>query len=215
MKNKKIVAKIPSIANKRKNEFKEAMRLSLANLVLIGGPITIAMVVKNAKYENGKSVGETTIYTKVKNKYIHQDIRDEIALAIVEQEACVKRIEKKQSVSAQLKASNAEKKKLKKKVKHLAAAIVDQEMKHLNIAQNESKLLNSVIKLEENLLGYAILINELTGSKLKKIKNHQCALENKYSNNKKMLESIESDVEGFLNTYNKYKIVTLNNGKLT
>ena len=56
------------------------MRSSLSELIGTDKKITLETVVKNASYEDGTPVGESTIYTKDKNgEYLHQDIRNEIS----------------------------------------------------------------------------------------------------------------------------------------
>ena len=64
-----------------KDKFQKAIRESFEQLQNIGGKkITKAEIIKNAKFEDGSSVGQTTLYAKnsVTKAYIHAELLQEL-----------------------------------------------------------------------------------------------------------------------------------------
>lgn len=64
-----------------KDKFQRAIRESFEQLQNIGGKkITKAEIINNAKFEDGSSVGQTTLYAKnsVTKAYIHAELLQEL-----------------------------------------------------------------------------------------------------------------------------------------
>ena len=128
-----------------KNKFQKAIRESFEQLQNIGGKkITKAEIINNARFEDGSSVGQTTLYAKnsVTKAYIHAELLQEL--------------DKKIADIASNKPQNEKKKSSKQIIEEKTKRIIELELKNSRLlaqfAELEDSFENTVHQNDENCI---------------------------------------------------------------
>lgn len=158
----------PKIALESKENFKIAVRSSLAKMIANDEKITIDAIIKRSSYENGTPVGETTIYAKNRQgEYVHADLRAEIERA----KNGIKRRSERETVSAK---SGSDLKNQIKSLnylnKSLADQIVEQQFKIKELQQETDSTGTWKTHAIEQLYIAAGIVNRLTCNSIKDFK---------------------------------------------
>ncbi len=203
-----MVDKQPSIAIRKKELYKKAVLVALDEVISTGNKITIGAVVDRAKYDNGDSVGETTIYAKDSARnYIHQDIRTAIANARSKQNEATRNGKKKKTLNPQ--AALDENKTLKKKVQGLTNQLIKYQF---YIKEIEAKIEggnNERNELEEELYIVTSVTNELTQGVIRDFRKFTEDFTEKYASEPDKIEQVSQSVLRYLSHIRSSKLLHL------
>lgn len=173
----------------KKQLFYTALLESLDNLINAGvtGEISQTQVIANAKFPDGKPVGETTLYGKDKNKnYIHFEFMKKLddLLREANKKGTQKREKKTVSTTQKLKDKRAEYNELEEEYKSVLKQFVEvmESKRNVNSGSNE----NRVKTLEANLYVVASLLNSRIDGQIKEIADIVENYETKYSGQERL-----------------------------
>ena len=183
-----------------KDRFQTAIRESFERLHASGEKkITKTKIIENAKFEDGSSVGKTTLYAKnITKEYIHAALLEELDTKIANISTNNLKNRKKTSIetNAELKLRIKE---LQKKNSQLLAQIVEMENSFENTAHRYDE--NQIQDLKINLYIVTSLLNLPTGSGYKEFNNIIKDFEAKYHGSrvlkvaKEQIQKMKNDIE--------------------
>jgi len=184
-----------------KDKFERAIRESFEQLQNIGGKkITKAEIINNAKFEDGSSVGQTTLYAKnsVTKAYIHAELLQELDKKIAEIASNKPQNEKKKSSKQIIEEKTKQITELELKNSRLLAQFTNLENSLENtVRQNDE---NYIQNLETNLYIVTTLLNQKIGG-YKKLNNIINKFETKYNEStrlkeaKEQIQTMKNDIE--------------------
>lgn len=184
-----------------KDKFQRAIRESFEQLQNIGGKkITKAEIINNAKFEDGSSVGQTTLYAKnsVTKAYIHAELLQELDKKIEDMAVDKPENEKKKSSKQIIEEKTKQITELELKNSRLLAQFTELEDSLENtVHQNDE---NYIQNLETNLYIVTTLLNQKIGG-YKKLNNIIKNFEVKYHGTevlksaKEQIQKMKNDIE--------------------
>lgn len=184
-----------------KDKFQRAIRESFEQLQNIGGKkITKAEIINNAKFEDGSSVGQTTLYAKnsVTKAYIHAELLQELDKKIEDMALDKPENEKKKSSKQIIEEKTKQITELQLKNSRLLAQFTELENSLENtVHQNDE---NYIQNLETNLYIVTTLLNQKIGG-YKKLNNIIKKIEVKYHGSKRLkeakdqIQTMKNDIE--------------------
>lgn len=172
-----------------KEKFQRAIRGSLELLQNSGKTkITKSEIIDNAKFDDGSSVGKSTLYAKnpVTKEYIHADLLKELDEKLISKSPKIIKTHIKRSKKQIVEEKNKEIKDLKQKNSRLLAQFVSLENSfektvHLNAE-------NNIQSLETNLYIVTVLLDQKLGG-YKKLNNIIKNFEVKYHESSRLKEA--------------------------
>lgn len=172
-----------------KEKFQRAIRESLELLQNSGKTkITKTEIIDNAKFDDGTSVGKSTLYAKnpVTKEYIHADLLKELDEKLISKSPKIIKTHIKRSKKQIIEEKNKEIKDLKQKNSQLLAQFVSLENSfektvHLNAE-------NNIQSLETNLYIVSVLLDQKLGG-YKKLNNIIKNFEVKYHESSRLKEA--------------------------
>lgn len=172
-----------------KEKFQKAIRESLELLQNSGKTkITKSKIIDNAKFDDGTSVGKSTLYAKnpVTKEYIHADLLKELDEKLISKSPKIIKTHTKRSKNQIIEEKNKEIKELKQKNSRLLAQFVSLENSfektvHLNAE-------NNIQSLETNLYIVTVLLDQKLGG-YKKLNNIIKNFEVKYHESSRLKEA--------------------------
>ena len=193
-----------------KDKFQKAIRQSLEQLQNSGEKITKTKIINNAKFEDGSSVGKTTLYAKnsVTKVYIHAEL--------------LKELDEKITAITIDKSKGDQKKSSKEIIEEKSKIIKELELKNSRLlaqfAQLEDSLENTVHQnyenciqnLELNLYIVTSLLNLKIGG-YKKLNNIIKNFEVKYHGREKLKEA-KDQIQTMKNDIEYSKIISITEG---
>lgn len=174
-----------------KDKFQKAIRESFEQLQNIGGKkITKAEIIKNAKFEDGSSVGQTTLYAKnsVTKAYIHAELLQELDKKIENMALDKPQNEKKKSSKQIIEEKTKQIKELELKNSRLLAQFTELEDSLENTVHRNDE--NCIQNLETNLYIVTTLLNQKIGG-YKQLNNIIKKFEVKYHGSERLKEAKE------------------------
>ena len=191
-----------------KDKFQKAIRESFEQLQNIGGKkITKAEIIKNAKFEDGSSVGQTTLYAKnsVTKAYIHAELLQELDKKIENMALDKPQNEKKKSSKQIIEEKTKQITELKLKNSRLLAQFTELEDSLENtVHQNDE---NCIKNLETNLYIVTSLLNQKIGGN-KKLNHIIKNFEIKYSGGERLKEA-KDQIQTMKNDIEYSKIISV------
>ncbi|MFZ7791454.1 hypothetical protein [Acinetobacter lwoffii] len=184
-----------------KDKFERAIRESFEQLQNIGGKkITKAEIINNAKFEDGSSVGQTTLYAKnsVTKAYIHAELLQELDKKIAEIASNKPQNEKKKSSKQIIEEKTKQITELELKNSRLLAQFTNLENSLENTFRQNDE--NYIQNLETNLYIVTTLLNQKIGG-YKKLNNIINKFETKYNEStrlkeaKEQIQTMKNDIE--------------------
>ncbi|AZC01645.1 MULTISPECIES: hypothetical protein [Acinetobacter calcoaceticus/baumannii complex] len=193
-----------------KDKFQKAIRQSLEQLQNSGEKITKTKIINNAKFEDGSSVGKTTLYAKnsVTKLYIHAEL--------------LKELDEKITAITIDKSKGDQKKSSKEIIEEKSKIIKELELKNSRLlaqfAQLEDSLENTVHQnnenciqnLELNLYIVTSLLNLKIGG-YKKLNNIIKNFEVKYHGSERLKEA-KDQIQTMKNDIEYSKIISITEG---
>ncbi len=194
----------------RTERFQNAIRNSLEELLQSGERITKAKVVRNARFENGKKVGQTTIYSKheTTGDFVHAKLLREINKTVESQRK--KKTGKTRAESlVGLKKDLAN---LKVERDVLIDQLAEQEARLQN-SENDSEGAKGIASTQETEL-YVLskIIAEITHGAVGEIKDITKRYEVKYANDQR-LEKAADEITRYLDDINNSRLIGLEGAK--
>lgn len=191
-----------------KNKFQKAIRESFEQLQNIGGKkITKAEIINNAKFEDGSSVGQTTLYAKnsVTKAYIHAELLQELDKKIADIASDKPQNEKKKSSKQIIEEKTKRIIELELKNSRLLAQFAELEDSFENtVHQNDE---NCIQNLETNLYIVTTLLNEKIRG-YKQLNNIIKNFEVKYHGSKRLKEA-KDQIQTMKNDIECSKIISI------
>lgn len=181
----------------KKQVFYDALRSSLKDLSDKNvGKITQSMVIANAKFKDGKSVGETTIFGKSRNgEFIHKAFMKELdELIEIANKPLKKRGAVGETASAKAERLNQEKKALQEEYDSVLKQFIELQAQQKNAALNSDS--NRVKSLETDLYIFSSLLRNKIGNSIKKVITEIENYEMKYSGTE-TLEHAQKMIDDF------------------
>lgn len=186
----------------KKQAFYDALRESLLNLMRAGvHDIKVAAVINNAKYLNGKKVGETTLYGKGKQgEFIHYDFIRELDGLIEDAnrrrpKAVIKKEKASISATENVARLRREKAELQAEYDSVLAQLTDLIASSLN-SNAKSVPSNALLKsLEMERYILSCLLDKSTSGTIKELSDNIKAYETKYAGDSR-LEHANKRVSG-------------------
>ncbi|MGK7095858.1 hypothetical protein ACSOTD_12005 [Acinetobacter baumannii] len=191
-----------------KDKFERAIRESFEQLQNIGGKkITKAEIINNAKFEDGSSVGQTTLYAKnsVTKAYIHAELLQELDKKIADIASNKPQNEKKKSSKQIIEEKTKQITELKLKNSRLLAQFTELEDSLENtVHQNDE---NCIKNLETNLYIVTSLLNQKIGGN-KKLNHIIKNFEVKYFGSERLKEA-KDQIQTMKNDIECSKIISI------
>lgn len=191
-----------------KDKFQKAIRESFEHLKNIGiKKITKAEIIKNAKFEDGSSVGQTTLYAKnsVTKTYIHAELLQELDKKIADLSLEKLKSEQKKSTKQILEEKRKQIKELEIKNGRLLAQFIALENSLENtVHQNDE---NCIQNLETNLYIVTSVLNQKIGG-YKQLNNIIKNFEVKYHGSKRLKEA-KDQIQTMKNDIECSKIISI------
>lgn len=191
-----------------KNKFQKAIRESFEQLQNIGGKkITKAEIINNARFEDGSSVGQTTLYAKnsVTKAYIHAELLQELDKKIADIASDKPQNEKKKSSKQIIEEKTKRIIELELKNSRLLAQFAELEDSFENtVHQNDE---NCIQNLETNLYIVTTLLNEKIRG-YKQLNNIIKNFEVKYHGSKRLKEA-KDQIQTMKNDIECSKIISI------
>lgn len=178
-----------------KDKFQKAIRESLEQLQNSGEKkITKTKIINNAKFEDGSSVGKTTLYAKntITKEYIHAQLLEELdnkIANIITDKPKIKDEKSSEEIIEDLKIKN----------KKLLAQFVEMEDSFENTVHRNDE--NEIQNLEINLYIVSFLLNQQIGRGYKELNNIIKKIEVKYHGTevlksaKEQIQKMKNDIE--------------------
>lgn len=194
---------------KSTDKFKKAILDSFEQLKNISGKkkITKAEIINNAKFEDGSSVGKTTLYAKnsVTKEYIHADLLQELDKKIEDLTRDCKKDQKKKSSKQIIDEKTKKIIELKLKNSRLLAQFIQLEDSLENTTHQNDE--NSIQKLETDLYIITMLLNQNIGG-YKLLNNIIKKFEIKYHGSKRLREA-KDQIQTMKNEIECSKIISI------
>lgn len=194
---------------KGKDRFKKAMLDSFEQLKNITGKkkITKAEVINNAKFEDGSSVGKTTLYAKnsVTNEHIHADLLQELDRKIKDLTIDSREDQKKKSSKQIIDEKTKQITELKLKNSRLLAQFIQLEDSLENTTHRNDG--NSIQNLETSLYIVTTLLNQKIGG-YKLLNNVIKKFDVKYHGSEK-LKDAKDQIQTMKNEIECSKIISI------
>lgn len=191
-----------------KDKFERAIRESFEQLQNNGGKkITKAEIINNAKFEDGSSVGKTTLYAKnsVTKVYIHAELLQELDKKIADIASNKPQNEKKKSSKQIIEEKTKQITELKLKNSRLLAQFTELEDSLENtVHQNDE---NCIQNLETNLYIVTSLLNQKIGG-YKKLNHIIKNFEVKYHGSERLKEA-KDQIQTMKNDIEYSKIISI------
>lgn len=191
-----------------KDKFERAIRESFEQLQNNGGKkITKAEIINNAKFEDGSSVGKTTLYAKnsVTKVYIHAELLQELDKKIADIASNKPQNEKKKSSKQIIEEKTKQITELKLKNSRLLAQFTELEDSLENtVHQNDE---NCIQNLETNLYIVTSLLNPKIGG-YKKLNHIIKNFEVKYHGSERLKEA-KDQIQTMKNDIEYSKIISI------
>lgn len=194
----------------KKEPFQRAIRKALADLQVHGEKITHAKVINTARFDNGKPVGKTTLYSKhaVTKECVHQDLLLEIKEITLKQKNGVKKVRKDQAMSS----LKDELKALKEENGKLIDQVVEQEYRlnqSLAITDGNKHVVES---LEQDIYVLASLVTGLTGDSIKDFTQLKRNYEVKYMGDPR-INIAKKEIDAYNQDINRSRLVSIKDYK--
>lgn len=193
-----------------KDKFQQAIRQSFEQLQNSGTKITKKEIIDNAKFEDGSSVGKTTLYAKnfVTKAYIHAELLEELDKKIADLVVDDSNSKLKKSSKEIIKEKSKKIHELELKNRKLLAQFVQLENSLENtVHQNDE---NYIQNLEINLYIVSSLLNQKIGG-YKKLNNIIKNFEIKYSGGERLKEA-KDQIQTMKNDIEYSKIISITEG---
>ncbi|KYL35243.1 hypothetical protein V5096_01520 [Pseudoalteromonas carrageenovora] len=189
--------------------FRNAILNSLNLLVESGDKITAASVIKNAKFEDGRAVGKSTLYRKnnVSKKYIHEDL----ILLIDETKNDFKKARGKPTKNESIDSYKKKIEKLKRQLDDMVDQLAEQESRLRRASSGVTSNSQSISSLEGELYILYSILFEIT-SEQTKINKKANNFINKYEIKSTSIDSIrsaKSSVKGYIDDIQNSTLVRL------
>lgn len=194
----------------KKNGIRNAIRVSLDQLLNSGTKITKTKVIAGAVRENGTPIGKRTLYARnVKTKeFVHADLIKEIDAAIVNQ---FKKAGRK-TRSETIKGLKARQKDLLAENKALIDQIVMQQDKIKVLMLSDSREQHGLASGEDNVYILSSVLNKTTQGAVSDIKRVLTQYHDKYSGTER-LKLANLNAERYLREINNSRLITLKQSK--
>lgn len=185
-----------------KDKFQKAIRESLEQLQnSCEKKITKTKIINNAKFEDGSSVGKTTLYAKnsVTKEYIHAQLLEELDNKIANIITEKPKSEQKKSSKEIIEEKRRQIKELELKNSRLLAQVVVMENSFENTVHRNDE--NEIHNLEINLYIVSFLLNQKIGIGYKGLNNIIKNFEVKYHGTevlksaKEQIQKMKNDIE--------------------
>lgn len=194
----------------KKNGIRNAIRVSLAQLIKSGTKITQTKVIAGAVRENGTPIGKRTLYARnVKTKeFVHADLIKEIDAAIANQ---FKKTGRKTRAET-IKGIKAGQKDLQAENKALIDQIVIQQdrIKVLTLSDNREQ--HGLASGEDNVYILSSVLNKITQGAVSDIKRVLAQYHDKYSGTER-LKLANLNAERYLREIDNSRLITLKQSK--
>lgn len=195
---------------KKRGTFKDAILSSLEALIESGEAITKTAVIKNAKYKDGRPVGESTLYAQRKGKrgkkgpYVHADLHKKIDAAKEKQLKGEGKTTKKETIAN----SKEESARLRAENQKLVDAVVTQEAQLQQANNRIASKDRSTVSFESEIYTLARLVDHMSGGTLAAVSKTIIAFETKERGTARLKE-LEADVEELLAEITKAKTASI------
>lgn len=193
-----------------KDKFQKAIRQSLEQLQNSGEKITKTKIINNAKFEDGSSVGKTTLYAKnsVTKLYIHAELLKELDEKITAITIDKSKKKKKKSSKEIIEEKSKIIKELELKNSRLLAQFAQLEDSLENTVHQNNE--NCIQNLELNLYIVTSLLNLKIGG-YKKLNNIIKNFEVKYHGSERLKEA-KDQIQTMKNDIEYSKIISITEG---
>jgi oligoendopeptidase F len=180
---------------KRKELFQTAIKESLESLRKEGKKITKTAVIENARFENGKPVGKTTLYSRNEStkEFVHADLLREIDDAAADQ-AKTKGKKTRSESFASLRKTIAD---LREENAKLVDQVVEQEARLQGATTDRHGDKHVIAAQEDELYVLTSIINRLTDDGLNELVEYSRRYSAKYRNDSRLKRS-DAEVERFM-----------------
>ncbi|WP_328186186.1 hypothetical protein [Marinobacter sp. OP 3.4] len=188
----------------RKERFQRAIVESLQFLEKEGKKITKSAVIENARFDDGKPVGKTTLYRRNTNtkEFVHANLLRMIDAAAAGQLRKAGRKIRSETL-ASLRKTIAE---LKEENGKLVDQIVEQESMLQGVSTDRRGDKNTIAAQEDELYVLATMINRLTGGAVDDFEKQSRRYSLKYRNDPRLRRS-EAEVERYMAEINRSSFV--------
>ncbi len=190
----------------KKEKFQRAIRNSLEELLGSGEHIIKQAVIDNARFENGRQVGKTTLYSRheITKEYVHADLLKEIDEVIQSQRKKLTGKTKAESM-VDLRSQITL---LKEENKKLVDQIVEQEARLKNVESSTLGENHIIANQEIEIYVLGKLVNELANGAVGEIKLLVNRFEEKYRG-EELLVSANKEIERYKEKISHSRLVSL------
>ncbi len=191
---------------KRKERFQAAINESLESLRKEGKKVTKTAVIENARFEDGKPVGKTTLYSRneITKEFVHADLLRKIDDAAAAQ-AKTKGKKTRSETLASLRKTIAD---LREENAKLVDQVVEQEARLQGATTDRHGDKHIVSAQEDELYVLTSIINRLTDDGLNELVEHSRRYSAKYRNDARLKRS-DAEVERFMTEINHSRFLHL------
>lgn len=201
---------VGNMSESRKEKFQSAILQSLDMLLESGAIITKQKVIRNAKFDDGCLVGETTLYSrhKVTKEFVHQKLLKKID-DVIDKQRKRKTGKSDKETKTYL---NKHIRELKHENKKLLTQIVEQESR-IKLAEKSMTSDNNVVKSQEiEVYVLSKIVNELSNGAVEDFRLLVERFETKYRSSE-ILMSAQKEISRYLNQVVQSKLVSLDSVK--
>jgi len=198
---------------RRTEPFRKAILNSLTDIEARGEKITQAVIIKHAKFDDGRSVGKTTLYKKNKTtgEYVHEDLLKKIEQAVnlqCKRKGAPTKTETIESLKLQ-------KKELQDEISKLVDQVVEQEQK-LNQVQTGMDSDRNTVKSQEAEVYVLSALLKYLAPKSSNAEKHARDVVIKYEQKNRgasIIDSANLEIEEYIRDINYSTLISFSDDK--